>query len=80
MPGSGDVDAAVGHLERAVELSERIGAPYWVAQARLDLARVLAAHADPADAPTVRALTDAALAAAHAGGYGRILERAPRVR
>jgi len=75
----GDTDLAVEQLTQAVELSERIGAPYWSAHARLGLARALARRHDRDDDTTIRSLTDAAVACAHAGGYGRILQRADRL-
>jgi DNA-binding SARP family transcriptional activator len=76
----GEADLAIEHLSQAVELSERIGAPYWSAQARLDLGRALALRRDRDDDARIRSLTDAAVASAHAGGYGRIPQRADRSR
>lgn len=56
---AGELEVAVGLLEEAVALGERLGAPIEVARARLALARVLVERAAPGDAERARELADA---------------------
>jgi tetratricopeptide (TPR) repeat protein len=72
-----DRAAAVEHLTTAIDMSERIGAPYWGAQARVDLAATTTRHGG--DANAARLLLDEATTVAQRGGYGRILARAAAV-
>ena len=45
-----DFDLAAAHLREAEKISTRIGAPYWRAQAQVDLAETLRRRGDEADA------------------------------
>jgi DNA-binding CsgD family transcriptional regulator len=78
---AGDVSAAERHLERALALNERFGAPTWLAHTRFELARLLLERGDGARG---RALLDAATAAVQRLGLVALGERiaalrAPRV-
>jgi DNA-binding CsgD family transcriptional regulator len=54
---TGDTATAARHLENALALNERFGAPTWLAHSRFELARVLL---ERGDAGRARALLDAA--------------------
>jgi hypothetical protein len=66
-------DRAVEHLVAAEEMSTRARAPYWLAQARFDLANVLERRDRAGDRDRADALRADALRTAEAGGYKRIL-------
>jgi hypothetical protein len=66
-------DRAAEHLAEAVAASERIRAPYWLAQARFDLANVLESRDRAGDREHADELRTEALRAASAGGFERIL-------
>jgi ATP/maltotriose-dependent transcriptional regulator MalT len=70
---SGDIDAARHHIEDAIDLFERAGAPYESACARLELAELLVRAERPGAAATE---ARAALAIAHQLGAVREIERA----
>jgi tetratricopeptide (TPR) repeat protein len=75
----GDPDAAIGHFEEALRVSEWVGARYWAAQARVDLAATLARTGGPSARPRIDELLASAQAVARTEGYGRILVRAAAV-
>ena len=66
-------DRAVEHLVAAEEMSSRARAPYWLAQARFDLANVLETRDRAGDRDRTDALRADALRAAETGGFKRIL-------
>jgi DNA-binding SARP family transcriptional activator len=68
-------DRAVEHLTAAEAVCERIRAPFWSAQARFDLARVLETRDRVGDRQRADELTTAAVRAAEDGGFERILVR-----
>ena len=70
----GRLDTAADHLETAIEMSEAMRAPFWAAQARVDLAATLV-KGGAADEATIRDLTDRAVAIARRRGFGRILNQ-----
>ena len=72
----GDTRRAIEHLDAAVAIAEEMDAPYWIAQARLDAARTLRASGRAADVAASEALAAAAISAATANGYARILQQA----
>jgi hypothetical protein len=68
-------DRAVEHLTAAEDVSARVRAPYWLAQARFDLAEVLETRRRGNDRERAHELRTEALRAAEAGGFERILAR-----
>lgn len=74
----GDIDPAIEHLIEAERVAERLGLPYWRAQAQIDLAATLDARGR-GDGARVRRLTNEAVAIAEKNGFGRILARAADV-
>jgi len=74
----GHHDAAADHLARAQSAAERLEAPFWTAQAQVDLARVLGARGRRGDDRRRAELLEAAVAAARRWGFGRILREAAR--
>ncbi|MDQ1535215.1 MAG: hypothetical protein QOF28_2976, partial [Actinomycetota bacterium] len=68
-----DVQLAVDHLSEAETISTRIGAPYWRAQAQVDLASVLCRRGNEADASSARHLVREARSVAEPRGFGRLL-------
>ena len=66
-------DRAAVHLAEAERVSDRIGAPYWKAQAQADLARTLTRRARRGDATAARRLIVSARAIAENRGFDRIL-------
>jgi DNA-binding SARP family transcriptional activator/tetratricopeptide (TPR) repeat protein len=71
---AGRLDSAADHFETAIEMSEAMRAPFWAAQARVDLAATLV-KGGAADAATIRDLADPAVAIARQRGFGRILNQ-----
>jgi len=69
-------DRAIEHFTTAAAVSEEIRAPFWLAQARFDLAMVLEARNRVGDRERAGALRADAVEAAQAGGFDRILTRA----
>ena len=55
-----DFDRAADHLGAAIDASERMRAPFWTAQARIELATVLARRGAAASRPAIRELTERA--------------------
>jgi hypothetical protein len=68
-------DRAVEHLTAAETVSARIHAPYWLVQARFDLARALETRERVGDQQRAEQLRSEAVRAAENGGFGRILAR-----
>ena len=60
----------------ALEIHERLRAPYWIASTQLDLCELLRDRGDPGDAARARPLLDAAAATAAAHGYLGVQARA----
>ena len=76
----GQIDAACGRTERALEhfaqamaISQRIDAPYWLAQAMASSAAGMRERGRPADQREIERLLHGARALAARGGYGRVL-------
>jgi hypothetical protein len=69
-------DRAAEHLAEAERVSAGLGAPYWRAQAQIDLAHALRLRGDGNDSQTASSLIDAAVASSQRYGYGRLLVRA----
>lgn len=67
-----DPRRALDHLTRAVELSEQLAAPYWIAQAELDAATALEHLGGAADRRNAVALRRKALDVAERQGYSRL--------
>jgi hypothetical protein len=72
----GDSDGAIDHFEEARAVADRIDAPFWVAQAQMDLARVLACRGKAGDAANSARLIRSSMAVADRLGFGRILREA----
>lgn len=74
-----NLDRAAEHFREAACIADRIGAPYWGAQARIDLAETVARRASSPDSPAqARDLARGAIEIATAGGYERLLRQAER--
>lgn len=71
-----DDDRSAEHLAEAERVSERLGAPYWRAQAQVDLALTLSRRARRGDATSARRLAVSACGIAESHGFDRILHRA----
>ena len=67
-----DLHLAAAHLSEAEKISTRIGAPYWRAQAQVDLAATLCRRGDEADASSARCLMNEAQTTAERYGFGRL--------
>ncbi|SJN31499.1 Transcriptional regulator [Microbacterium esteraromaticum] len=72
---TGDVDGAIGHYRRAIDVTARIGAHPWLAEAQVELAAILADRRDPAGRHEASDLAREAMATAGALGLHSI-ERA----
>jgi tetratricopeptide (TPR) repeat protein len=72
----GETDRALDHLDTAAAMSERMDAPYWVAQASIDAALVLERSDQRDDRSLVESLTKAAVSVAQPAGYERVLQQA----
>ena len=72
---AGNLDAAIDHLEAAIVLSEAMRAPFWAAQARVDLAAALR-RGRGSESAAVRELLHRAVATARPRGFGRVLRQA----
>jgi DNA-binding SARP family transcriptional activator/tetratricopeptide (TPR) repeat protein len=70
---SGRGDDAIDHLERARARSAEVDAPFWEAQAALDLAAAFEARDRFGDRARAAQLTSDAHAVAQARGFGRLL-------
>jgi DNA-binding SARP family transcriptional activator len=68
-------DVAIDHLEQARTRSAEIGAPFWEAQAAVDLAATLDARGFATDRASVVRLRSGAHTVADARGFGRLLAR-----
>ena len=68
-------DRVVEHLTEAAAVSVQVRAPFWLAQARFDLANVLETRDRTGDRERADELRTEALRAASAGGFERILAR-----
>lgn len=71
-----DWNRAADHLCEAEQISERIRAPYWRAQAQVDLATTLLRRRQPGDVPAARRLAESATQSAERHGFGRLLAAA----
>lgn len=72
-----DPRRALEHLLRAVQLSEELSAPYWVAQAELDAATALERLGSAPELREAAALRTRALAVAERQGYARLCRPRP---
>jgi Tfp pilus assembly protein PilF len=69
-------DAAEAHFRHALEIHNRMGAPYWTARTQLEYGDFLLARGKPADATAAEQLIDAAHATAEIYGYAGLLKKA----
>jgi hypothetical protein len=70
---AGRPDAAIEHLDLARKRSAAIDAPFWEAQAALDLAAAFDARGHASDRAQIEQLTTHARNVAEARGFGRLL-------
>jgi hypothetical protein len=63
------------HLEEALEITEKLEAPYWTALTQLEWAKMLRARADEGDEATAVSLVSESAQSARELGFGQ-LERA----
>jgi tetratricopeptide (TPR) repeat protein len=69
-------DRAAAHFSEAMEIHERLRAPYWIACTRLEWARVLLTRRQPGDTDRARQLLGQALATARELGLANVERRA----
>jgi class 3 adenylate cyclase/tetratricopeptide (TPR) repeat protein len=67
-------EAAVGHLEEALAIHERVRARPWTARTQYDLGRALLARGEPGDSERAVALLNTALDTATAIGMARLVD------
>jgi DNA-binding SARP family transcriptional activator len=72
----GRPDPALEHFAEATAIAQRIGAPYWVAQAAVSTASALRDRGRAADEREIERLLRDARAVARRAGYGRVLAQA----
>jgi tetratricopeptide (TPR) repeat protein len=72
----GDLDRAVSHYERALDLATAMSAPFFTARTQVELARTLRQRAGEGDAPRATTLLEAALALAEEHGCDWVATRA----
>ena len=68
----GRADAALEHFAEAMAISQRIDAPYWLAQAMASSATTMSARGRDDDRREIDRLAHGARALARRGGYGRV--------
>jgi len=73
----GEIDPAIDHLRQALMVADHIEGPFWAAQARMDLSRLLGARGQGNDRDESVRLAHAALETARSLGFGRILGQSP---
>lgn len=74
-----DFACACEHFREAAGIADRIGSPYWGAQARLDLAETVVRRGSSSHTQAqARDLARGAIEIATAGGYERLLRQAAR--
>ena len=69
---SGDADRAIEHFRQALDIAEAIDAPFWLAQAQMDLSRLLATGEHASIAESAR-LVRASTTTAARFGFERVL-------
>ncbi len=77
--GHGRAGCALEHFAQAALVSERMNAPFWVAESMVLSARVLDARGRSGDAGEIARLIRDARAIANERGYGRVLRQAEAV-
>ena len=75
--GRGDAEL---HFAEALEIHERLRAPYWIARTQLERARLLLTRGRPGDASNVAALLGQVNATAAHYGFGSLTRHASRLR
>jgi hypothetical protein len=75
-----DTDAALDHFTEATAIAERLSAPFWIAQSKLDASATLRCRHRPSDTASADRLLSEATTIAEAGGYGRLLKQAQTTR
>ena len=70
-----EYDDAERHFAEALDISNNLSAPYWVARTQLEWAELLRRRAEPDDAPHAKTLLTAALEAARTYGFGALEAR-----
>ena len=72
----GAYDIAQAHFGEAMEIHDRLGAPYWIASTQLEWARMHRKRRRPGDGDQARALVGQALVTARELGLGNLERRA----
>jgi len=70
-------DTAVDHFAEAITVARRLAAPYWIAQATMDMALALQAGRRAPDTVRMDRLVASATDIATRHGFGRVLAHAP---
>jgi tetratricopeptide (TPR) repeat protein len=71
----GDREPAITHLRQALAVAQQVDGPFWVAQAQIELSKLLLDRNVGSDAEEGAGMAQAAVAAAGRLGFGRILNR-----
>jgi hypothetical protein len=70
-----EYDDAERHFAEALDVSNTLSAPYWIARTQLEWAEMLRRRAKPDDAARASTLLTAALEAARTYGFGALETR-----
>ena len=70
-----DYEAADGHFNESLDVSERLQAPYWTALTQIELAKMLRERSEPDDAPRASLLLAEATEAAQRYGFAGLERR-----
>jgi DNA-binding SARP family transcriptional activator len=70
-------DVAADHFVQAITVAQHLAAPYWIAQATMNLACALQVQGRPGDTVRIAQLVASATDLATRHGYGRVLAHAP---
>ena len=73
-------DDAEAHFIQAMEINERMQAPYWIARTQLEHARMLLARGDPDDASRAKALLDRVEGSAAEYGFAALTRHSASLR
>jgi hypothetical protein len=76
----GRLDGAESHFSEAMEIHERLRAPYWIGRTHLEHARMLLARGGPGDASRAGALPDQVQATAVRYGFAALTRQASLLR
>jgi hypothetical protein len=74
------LDDAEAHFVEAMEIHERVRAPYWIARTQLEHAGMLRSRGGPSDRPRAAAFLDQVVGAGAKYGFGALTRHAAGLR